>query len=90
MMFFNKSVYLVDFLDGITDIHNHILPAIDDGSPDIDTSLEMVRAMKAIGIKKCIATPHTMEDYYGNDVAKINENFITTNKKECSLTGSNR
>lgn len=78
MIFFNKSVYLVDLLDGITDIHNHLLPGMDDGSPDLNTTLEMVQAMKAIGIKKAIATPHTMEDYYDNDVAKIAANFQET------------
>jgi protein-tyrosine phosphatase len=78
MIFFNKSVYLVDLLDGITDIHNHLLPAMDDGSPDLDTTLEMIKAMKAIGIKNAIATPHTMEDYYDNDVAKITANFQET------------
>jgi protein-tyrosine phosphatase len=78
MIFFSKSVYLVDYLEGITDIHNHLLPAIDDGSPDLDTTLEMIRGMKAIGISKAIATPHTMEDYYDNDVAAITANFQKT------------
>jgi protein-tyrosine phosphatase len=80
MVFFNRSVYLVDFLDGITDIHNHILPAIDDGSPNLDTSLKMIKSMKALGIKNCIATPHIMEDYYGNNAGNIRANFIKTNK----------
>jgi protein-tyrosine phosphatase len=78
MIFFNKTVYLVDLLDGITDIHNHLLPGMDDGSPDLDTTLEMIKAMKAIGIKNAVATPHTMEDYYDNDVAKITANFQET------------
>lgn len=81
MFFFSKSVYLIDFLDGITDIHNHILPGIDDGSPDIDTTIEMIRAMKALGLRNCIATPHTMEDYYGNDKHKIESVFKITTKE---------
>ena len=78
MFFFNKSVYLVDLLEGITDIHNHLLPAMDDGSPDLETTIEMIKAMKAIGVKDAIATPHTMEDYYNNDVSKITANFQET------------
>jgi protein-tyrosine phosphatase len=81
MIFLNKSVFLIDFLEGITDIHNHVLPAIDDGSPDTGTSLEMIRGMKALGIKNCIATPHTMEDYYGNDVATITDAYNTIIKE---------
>jgi protein-tyrosine phosphatase len=78
MIFFNKSVYLVDLLDGITDIHNHLLPAMDDGSPNLETTIEMIKMMKAIGIKNAIATPHTMEDYYDNDAAKITAHFQET------------
>jgi protein-tyrosine phosphatase len=78
MIFFNKSVYLVDLLEGITDIHNHLLPAMDDGSPNLETTIEMIKAMKAIGVKNAIATPHTMEDYYDNDAAKITAHFQET------------
>jgi protein-tyrosine phosphatase len=85
MLFFNKSYHLIDFIEDITDIHNHILPGIDDGSPHIDTTIDMIRAMKSIGIKNCIATPHTMEDYYNNDVEKITDSYKST-KKELEAT----
>ena len=85
MFFFHKSVYLIDLIEGITDMHNHILPGIDDGAPNLDTTIEMVRAMKSIGIKNCIATPHTMEDYYHNDVEKIEKVHLFT-KKELAAT----
>lgn len=49
-----------------TDIHSHILPGIDDGSPDIDTSLHLVRGITKLGIKKTIATPHIIADLYRN------------------------
>lgn len=42
----------------ITDYHCHILPAIDDGSDSVETSLSMVKMMKEQGVKKIIATPH--------------------------------
>jgi hypothetical protein len=29
-----------------TDMHSHLLPGIDDGSPDIKTSLELIRGWK--------------------------------------------
>jgi protein-tyrosine phosphatase len=87
MLFFPTSIYLVDFLEGITDIHNHILPGIDDGSPDVGTSLKMIQAMKALGIKKCIATPHIMEDYYGNTAGSIKDTFIKTKEALATTEG---
>ena len=43
---------------GFTDIHNHILFGVDDGSPDIDTSLEMLRMAYEDGTRDVILTPH--------------------------------
>lgn len=49
-----------------TDMHSHVLPGIDDGSDGIETSLELVRGLKALGYDKLIATPHIMWDMYRN------------------------
>ncbi len=40
------------------DIHNHILFDIDDGSPDIDTSVEMCRDAYENGYRTIVVTPH--------------------------------
>lgn len=40
------------------DLHSHILPGLDDGSPDDATSLEMARMAAADGIQTIVATPH--------------------------------
>jgi tyrosine-protein phosphatase YwqE len=55
-----------------TDIHSHILPGIDDGSPDIETSLQLVKGIYDLGIRKSIATPHVIADLYRNTPATIN------------------
>lgn len=44
------------------DTHCHVIPGIDDGAGDIETSLEMLKIAEEDGIKTIIATPH----YYRN------------------------
>lgn len=42
----------------IVDFHSHVLPGIDDGSPDTDTSIRMLRTLLKDGVDICLATPH--------------------------------
>ncbi len=39
------------------DIHNHILPSVDDGAEDIDESIKMAKFYLKSGISRIIATP---------------------------------
>ncbi len=48
-------------------MHSHILPGIDDGSPDVETSMLLVRGLYDLGIRHCIATPHIIGDLYRNN-----------------------
>ena len=40
------------------DIHAHILPGVDDGSPSMEDSIEMARLALQSGVRAMIATPH--------------------------------
>lgn len=62
-----------DYFPIVTDIHSHILPGIDDGSPDIDTSLILVEGLIKLGVKQAVATPHIIGDLYRNDATSINK-----------------
>lgn len=46
----------------MVDFHSHILPGIDDGAKDIETSVKMLELSKSQGVHTIIATPH----YYAN------------------------
>ena len=48
------------------DLHCHMLPAIDDGAVDIETSLAMARMAVADGIEITACTPHIMPGVYDN------------------------
>jgi protein-tyrosine phosphatase len=43
------------------DIHSHILPRVDDGSIDMDMSIDMAKIYLENNINKVIATPHYIE-----------------------------
>lgn len=45
-------------INGYIDIHSHILPGIDDGAENFQTSMEMLRTASAEGIREIILTPH--------------------------------
>lgn len=49
-----------------TDMHSHLLPGVDDGAPDMETSIRLIKSLKEAGYTKLITTPHTMEGYYSN------------------------
>ncbi|HKB45892.1 MAG TPA: CpsB/CapC family capsule biosynthesis tyrosine phosphatase [Chitinophagaceae bacterium] len=61
-----QSKAKVDFSFLKADMHSHLIPGIDDGSPDIETSLQLIRGMMELGYKKLITTPHIMRDMYKN------------------------
>ncbi len=42
----------------LTDVHAHVLPEIDDGAKNVETSLEMLRESKRQGVETVIATSH--------------------------------
>ncbi len=48
------------------DVHSHFLPGIDDGAPDMEASLALIRSIQEFGYSKVITTPHVMSDYYRN------------------------
>ena len=59
----------------LCDIHNHLLPGIDDGSKDVDTSTKMLSAYNELGIKSVIPTPHIYKELYPNTSETIKNAF---------------
>ena len=62
----------------LVDIHCHILPGIDDGSKDWETSIRLARDAVKDGITHAVCTPHMLNGKYINhkkDVIRLTENF---------------
>jgi protein-tyrosine phosphatase len=53
------------------DTHNHLLAGIDDGAEDIGETLKMCRMAVDDGIRVIVATPHSFDGKYVNDVDTI-------------------
>lgn len=66
LQFFTKKTFLIDTLGDTPDIHCHILPGIDDGSPNLETSKIILSKYIDLGFRKLYATPHTMGEIYPN------------------------
>ncbi len=47
---------------GLTDVHCHVLPNVDDGSRSVEESIHMLQAETEQGITRVIATPHFYAD----------------------------
>ncbi|HCF63676.1 MAG TPA: histidinol phosphatase [Chitinophagaceae bacterium] len=67
----NRLSHPVDYFPIRTDIHSHILPGIDDGSPDLTTSISLVKGLMESGVSRSIATPHIISDLYPNNAESI-------------------
>ena len=44
------------------DFHSHILPAVDDGSRDVEESLQLLGMLKSQGVNTVVATPHFLSN----------------------------
>lgn len=61
-----KELDPLDFSMLKTDIHSHFIPGIDDGSPDMQTTINLIQEMQKLGFTKVITSPHVMSDFYKN------------------------
>ena len=51
-------------MNDMIDVHTHIIPGVDDGSDDIEMSLQMLRSIVRQGCGRVFATPHSGYAFY--------------------------
>lgn len=79
MFSFSSNYRLKDIIpSNYIDIHNHILPNIDDGAPNLVHSDRLITAIKKMNIFKAIATPHTYLGQWNNTPITIENAFKLT------------
>lgn len=72
MFHFFKKFPKKDNLEWLgVDIHSHLLPGIDDGSPNVKTSVKYIKQLSELGLNKFICTPHVFKEVYPNDSKSI-------------------
>jgi tyrosine-protein phosphatase YwqE len=72
--FFRKKPVVKPVFDWIgADMHNHLLPGIDDGSPDADTSLQLIEGLIKLGYNRFVCTPHVIMDVHPNTPETISK-----------------
>lgn len=78
MFFFNlfrRSEKSGQFIS--SDMHAHVLPGIDDGAPDVQTSVDLILGLERLGVKKITATPHIYKELYPNNRETIEEALMS-------------
>lgn len=63
---FEKPLNPIGFNCLQVDMHSHFIPGIDDGAATMEDSINMIKAMRDLGFKKLVTTPHVMSDFYKN------------------------
>lgn len=56
---------------GFVDMHSHVLPHLDDGAGNMETTLEMLRIAYREGITHIIATPHYKSGRFPADARRL-------------------
>ena len=75
MLFFKKKEIPLNelFPQKFVDIHSHLLPGIDDGAKDLESSIALIEKMNSYGIYNFVTTPHILGDVYPNTPEIIKE-----------------
>jgi protein-tyrosine phosphatase len=66
------------------DLHNHVLPGIDDGAKNTDQTIGLLRGIQSLGFDQVIATPHIAAGIYSNTPETISSAYKTIQEDACS------
>lgn len=61
-----KNIQHTTLLNGMTDLHCHLLYGVDDGFETEEEALEMLSFFRQTGVQRVYLTPHVSDEYPGN------------------------
>ena len=70
-----KRLSKTGLLMGMTDVHAHLLPGVDDGIRTFEEAEDAVRYLEQLGVRRMVLTPHVMEDYPENCAERLKQRF---------------
>jgi protein-tyrosine phosphatase len=62
------------------DMHSHLIPGVDDGSPDPSESTLLINGLRDLGYSYLITTPHIMQDMYPNSPETLGAGYEQLSK----------
>jgi tyrosine-protein phosphatase YwqE len=65
-LFRSKSINAFDLSQFEVDMHSHLIPGIDDGSPSMDHTIALLAKFEQLGYRKVVTTPHILNDVHPN------------------------
>jgi tyrosine-protein phosphatase YwqE len=65
-LFSSKYNTVFDLSQLEVDMHSHLIPGIDDGSPSMDHTIAMLAKFEQLGYRKVVTTPHILNDVHPN------------------------
>ena len=68
-------------MTGITDMHCHVLPGLDDGPATMEETIEVLREAARQGIETMIATPHFHPGRYKVFAPQIEKKRLWTRRR---------
>lgn len=70
-----KDLLKSGLLHGMTDVHCHLLPGIDDGVSSVEEARMGISYMESLGVKRMFLTPHIMFDLPDNNPLVLRDHF---------------
>ena len=70
------------------DMHNHIIPRVDDGSNSMDESMALIDMEYKEGVRKLICTPHYIRNRNNYDYDRLERDTLIwsfTSEMRCSV-----
>jgi tyrosine-protein phosphatase YwqE len=70
----NKGIRSTLF-EGMTDVHTHLLPGVDDGAQFVEDSVKILHFMCRMGVRRVYLTPHVMADLPANTPGALQKQY---------------